>query len=591
MLTYRYNRKHQHNARPNTKKNTSTRRKRISTHRKRMDWLDACGRACTRWCNTLDELQHADHTETRQEMRRRAQSLLRSNAYLLISSQLLGCYLSVLLIEAGSNLSSSIRVVHRSFLYLDCIFMGIFLLDILGLNLFVHGISHLSLCATSCTMRWENLVHVADLLAASLCMALALGGLILEPLIHGLRLIAITQVASLAVLVCRSVRLLKRLYDDDVGSKLKGSLTRLLNTVNNATDKEVYAPSAQWSIFVLCGLLFNMGLIFTVLGQINAYEISHSMLLEGLLPAVSVYGIPNTGLGILVISLVWALSAMRSPSQRVTFALFITLAATLGGLSAYTTSLASPHALSFQQGREIHYNPLVGALHSNSLAAVEAAELRRRMLQGFERAYSTCNGTIYNTSRVNALCSRLAPGADCAHNPPDRFALFCRNQFGSRRLTVNALYHETEWDPAYEFGDQVAGRDVTNDAFDWIVSNKCLYPGGREPWSLIDQGCVDSNWLVDEPPSPGAAFTGADRARDAAVFAALGNGDLITNAKRLFCLCDGAPEFEIMIQRYMDPINILAGCMSAVALITSTWFLCLCCCIEDTDRYYDPELL
>jgi hypothetical protein len=96
---------------------------------------------------------------------------------------------------------------------------------------------------------------------------------------------------------------------------------------------------------------------------------------------------------------------------------------------------------------------------------------------------------------------------------------------------------------------------------------------------------------VDEPPAPGAAFTGADRARDAAVFAALGEGDLKINAKRLFCLCDGAPEFESMIQRYMDSISILAGCMSAVALITSTWFLCLCCCIEDTDRYYDPELL
>ena len=560
-----------------------------------MEWLDACARACTRWCNKLDALQHADHTETRQEIRRRAQSLLRSNAYLLMSSQLLGCYLSVLLIEAGSNLSSSIRVVHRSFLYLDCIFMGIFLLDILGLNLFVHGISHLSLCTmecTSCTMRWENLVHVADLLAASLCMALALGGLILEPLIHGLRLITINQVASLAVLVCRSVRLLKRLYDDDVGSKLKGSLTRLLNTVNRATDKEVYAPSAQWSIFVLCGVLFNMGLIFTALGEVNAYEISHSMLLKGLLPAVSVDGILNTGLVILVVSIVWALSAMRSPSQRVTFALFITLAATLGGLSAYTTGLASPYALSLQQGREIHYNPLVGALHrSSSLAEVEAAELRRRMLRGFERAYSTCNGTIYNTSRVNAVCSRLAPGADCAHNPPDRFALFCRNQFGSRRLTVNALYHETEWDPAYEFGEQVAGGDVSNDAFDWIISRKCLYPGGREPWSLIEQGCENFHWSVDEPPSPGAAFTGADRARDAAVFAALGDGDLPTNAKQLFCLCDGAPEFDIMVQRYMDPINILAGCMSAVALVTSTWFLCLCCCIEDTDRYYDPELL
>ena len=101
--------------------------RRVASRFALMEWLEACGRACTRWCNKLDELQHADHTETRQEMRRRAQSLLRSNAYLLISGQLLGCYLSVLLIEAGFNLSSSIRVVHRSFLYLDCIFMGIFL--------------------------------------------------------------------------------------------------------------------------------------------------------------------------------------------------------------------------------------------------------------------------------------------------------------------------------------------------------------------------------------------------------------------------------------------------------------------------------
>ena len=92
-----------------------------------IEWLDACGRACTSWCNKLDDLQHADHTKTRKETRARAQSFLRSNAYLLISCQLMGCYLSVLWIEAGSNVASTIRVVHGSFLYLNCIFMGIFL--------------------------------------------------------------------------------------------------------------------------------------------------------------------------------------------------------------------------------------------------------------------------------------------------------------------------------------------------------------------------------------------------------------------------------------------------------------------------------
>ena len=232
-----------------------------------MDWLDACGRACTSWCNKLDDLQHADHTKTRQEMRARAQSFLRSNAYLLINCQLMGCYISVLWIEAGSNLASTVRVVHRSFLVIDCIFMGIFLLDILGLNLFVHGLEHLSLCPAS----WrQNLVPLADLLAALLCLTLAGGSLICEPLILSQGrlipswLIGINQVGEEAVLVCRSLRLMVRLYEDDIGSKLKGFLTRLLNTVNRATDKQVYAPSAQWSILVLCGLLFNMRLIFTL---------------------------------------------------------------------------------------------------------------------------------------------------------------------------------------------------------------------------------------------------------------------------------------------------------------------------------------
>ena len=196
------------------------------------------------------------------------------------------------------------------------------------------SLEHLSLCSDS----WrQNLVPLADLLAALLCLALAGGSLICEPLILSRGrlipgwVIGINQVGEEAVLVCRSLRLMMRLYEDDIGSKLKGSLTRLLNTVNRATDKQVYAPSAQWSILVLCGLLFNMGLIFTALGQVNAYEIRSSMLLTGLLPAVSVEGLSNTGVAILVISIVWALSAMRSPSQKITFALFITLAATLGG--------------------------------------------------------------------------------------------------------------------------------------------------------------------------------------------------------------------------------------------------------------------
>jgi hypothetical protein len=75
------------------------------------------------------------------------------------------------------------------------------------------------------------------------------------------------------------------------------------------------------------------------------------------------------------------------------------------------------------------------------------------------------------------------------------------------------------------------------------------------------------------------------------VFADLGGGDMASSAKLLFCLCDGSPEYMSMIQRYINPVSILAALMLAVALVATTILFCLCCCVEDADRYYDPELL
>ena len=68
-------------------------------------------------------------------------------------------------------------------------------------------------------------------------------------------------------------------------------------------------------------------------------------------------------------------------------------------------------------------------------------------------------------------------------------------------------------------------------------------------------------------------------------------GDLPLNAKLLFCLCGGAPELASFVQDFLGPVNFLAGLILAVAFATSTLLFCLCCCIEDADRYYDPDLL
>lgn len=500
--------------------------------------------------------------------------LLESDASLLITSQSLGCYASILAIEAASNLSSSVRVVHRGFLYLDTVFMFLFLLEI-GVHLFVYGLSHL-----------RRPVNAVDLTAVVVCAVFSLVGLIAEPLVPGLSLLTADQVSSTSVLVVRSASLVDKLYRADVGSRLRAFLTRLLR--HGLSD----SYSTQWSIYLLCAFLFNMGLIFAVLGYINAYEINNSKLLNAVLPDVSGNGILSTGLAILVVSIVWAAVTFHSPSQRVTLALLVALFVVLVGLSTYTTSLAKPYTLSLTQGRAMHYNLDAAPGEPEERAAVEEAlQLWRQMQEGFEQAYTQCNGTIYNTSSVNAACARHVPGADCAHNTPDRFALFCRNQFGSRKLTVNALFHAEEWDPAYEYGGANAGGDSYNDAFDWIISTMCLYPGGRDPWSLVDRQCNASKWWPYLPPETGPALSGAERAADAAVFADLGGGDMASSAKLLFCLCDGSPEYMSMIQRYINPVSILAALMLGVALVATTILFCLCCCVEDADRYYDPELL
>ena len=107
-----------------------------------MEWLDACAHALR--CNKLDRGRtpargpHRDPSGDGNEGAvAAAEQRLPFDEQSVVG--LLPQSLSVLLVEAGSNLSISIRVlVHRRcFLYLDCIFTGIFSLVILGLDLFV----------------------------------------------------------------------------------------------------------------------------------------------------------------------------------------------------------------------------------------------------------------------------------------------------------------------------------------------------------------------------------------------------------------------------------------------------------------------
>ena len=163
----------------------------------------------------------------------------------------------------------------------------------------------------------------------------------------------------------------------------------------------------------------------------------------------------------------------------------------------------------------------------------------------------------------------------------------------SRPPTRRALYHGPEWDPSYEYGDQ----SEIDDPFDWLVSSYCLYPGGPHPLLAVDADCLASHWWPVPTPTKGSSFAGLLNTtdplqrRDRAIFAALGEGDLELSTKQLFCLCEYAPQFQWMVAEYLTPVNLLAWMIGAVALVTSAWTFCLCCCVEDSDKYYDPELL
>ena len=78
------------------------------------------------------------------------------------------------------------------------------------------------------------------------------------------------------------------------------------------------------------------------------------------------------------------------------------------------------------------------------VGATSKSRLWARLSAGFEQAWAYCNGTAYDTSRVNRVCAEHSPGADCSHNAPGRDALYCRDQYDDCRLTRRALYHAPE---------------------------------------------------------------------------------------------------------------------------------------------------
>jgi len=555
----------------------------------------------TSWRNLDDLVNDTD------KMHKLIKSAFEDDTYPMAMMGSLFVFASILIIESSWVSASAVRAVFRGFVLTDISFMALFALEAAA-GLWEYGPERLS-----------HPIDLADAITVSLGLVIGIGSLLCDvflpsSLIDGTladRTSLAVKLAMVTVVLVRGTRVAKMLRDAGVGSRLMAFVTRLLR---NGIGSELY--SAKRSIFLICSSLFTIGLVFTVQGAVSAYEIEHSTLLAALLPDVSSSGIYGVGLLLLFLSVLAVFVTQRSPSQQVTLALLVALAVALACIAGYINSLDESWEGSIARGRKVHYNShsldtREGAAAAASFFGPNAAKgeegglslsgtpvdsndvlLWERMRFGFEAAYVYCNGTVYQTDRVNAACADLAPGADCARNLPGRYALFCRNQYGNRKLTIRALYHAREWDPSYEFGARDAGGDVLNDAFDWMVSTMCLAPGGQAPLARVDEHCLASSWWGEAAaPAHGAPFVGAEADEDAAVFAALGQGDLALSAKQLFCLCGAAPEVADWVEDYLDPVSYLAWLLALVACMTSTLLFCLCCCIEDADRYYDPELL
>ena len=61
---------------------------------------------------------------------------------------------------------------------------------------------------------------------------------------------------------------------------------------------------------------------------------------------------------------------------------------------------------------------------------------------------------------------------------------------------------------------------------------------------------------------------------------------------KLFCLCEMAPEFQRwLVTNYVLPVQVMAGILLFLFIISLITFFMLFCCFEDTDKYYDPDLL
>jgi len=212
-------------------------------------------------------------------------------------------------------------------------------------------------------------------------------------------------------------------------------------------------------------------------------------------------------------------------------------------------------------------------------------ELRAELRGEIERAWSECDGSILNTSRVNEACGIFYPGAACAHNEPNRLALFCRDE--TAPLSLAAGYTSP------------LDRGHTPLAhFHRLVNQKCLPRHLSEQHDLmrhVDQQCYSSPWWEAGPRVRGNASRlvgGAASREDEAALRFLGISEFFLNGKMLFCLCAASESYKARVAVDVSVSRILTVVTVSLFVLAVLTLVCVLPKFQDVDAtYYDPDLL
>ena len=364
------------------------------------------------------------------------------------------------------------------------------------------------------------------------------------------------------------------------------------------------------------------------------------MLLSEMLPDIAGQGTTNTGIALVAVSVVCFWAVNQATDKRVTLAVCTATAVTICVVWACAVNLANGFEQVSQHGVKLSFDdqphPVTG-MHLDGrghgdmgVATREDIEAWSEARDGFTHAAQACDGVVYSRRRIGEECRRHQPRDerwDCAREAwsgEDKWVLACRSSDG-RPQTARSLYMPNRWNSSYEYAEMNAaakakgegtgetgitaggfdlseiarGTSMVNDAFDWQMTTYCLShaqppsAGGDAIQRSVDARCYGSSWWGDIDPfvTRGPLTAGEEWSPDAAVFNGLGEG-VALDSKQLFCLCEMAPEFQRwLVTNYVMPVQVMAGILLFLFIISLITFFMLFCCFEDSDKYYDPDLL